>query len=77
MRGSQVLSQLPQRSQNACAIKTLPLTVFEKGHNGTTFAVDAMLARLVAPNHWTTNFVLLAILALFAIIGAQEVMNAL
>jgi len=31
----------------------------------------------VPHNHWTTNVVLLAILALFAIIGAQEVMNAL
>jgi hypothetical protein len=31
----------------------------------------------VPHNHWTTNVVLLAILILFAIVGAQEVMNAL
>jgi Mn2+/Fe2+ NRAMP family transporter len=31
----------------------------------------------VPHNHWTTNLVLVAILALFAIVGAQEVMNAL
>ena len=31
----------------------------------------------VPRNHWTTNAVLIAILALFAIIGAQEVINAL
>jgi Mn2+/Fe2+ NRAMP family transporter len=28
-------------------------------------------------NHWTTNVVLLAVLALFAVVGFQEVMNAL
>jgi hypothetical protein len=31
----------------------------------------------VPRNHWSTNIVLIAILALFAIVGAQEVMNAL
>jgi Mn2+/Fe2+ NRAMP family transporter len=31
----------------------------------------------VPKNHWTTNFVLVAILALFAIVGAQEILNAL
>lgn len=31
----------------------------------------------VPRNHWTTNLVLLAVLALFAVVGAQEVMNAL
>lgn len=31
----------------------------------------------VPHNHWTTNMVLVTILALFAIIGAQEVLNAL
>jgi Mn2+/Fe2+ NRAMP family transporter len=31
----------------------------------------------VPRNHWTTNIVLIAILALFAIVGAQEVINAL
>jgi Mn2+/Fe2+ NRAMP family transporter len=30
----------------------------------------------VPRNHWTTNVVLAAILALFAIIGAQEVVNS-
>jgi Mn2+/Fe2+ NRAMP family transporter len=34
-------------------------------------------ASAVPKNHWTTNVVLVAILALFAILGAQEVMNAL
>ena len=31
----------------------------------------------VPHNHWTTNLLLIAILALFAVVGAQEVMNAL
>ena len=31
----------------------------------------------VPHNHWTTNALLIAILALFAVVGAQEVMNAL
>ncbi len=31
----------------------------------------------VPKNHWTTNLVLVAILALFAIVGAQEILNAL
>jgi Mn2+/Fe2+ NRAMP family transporter len=31
----------------------------------------------VPHNHWTTNVVLVAVLALFAVVGAQEVMNAL
>jgi Mn2+/Fe2+ NRAMP family transporter len=31
----------------------------------------------VPKNHWTTNFVLVTILALFAIVGAQEILNAL
>jgi hypothetical protein len=31
----------------------------------------------VPRNHWTTNVVLVAILVLFAIVGAQEVINAL
>ena len=31
----------------------------------------------VPHNHWTTNVLLVAILALFAVVGAQEVMNAL
>jgi Mn2+/Fe2+ NRAMP family transporter len=31
----------------------------------------------VPKNHWTTNLVLVAILALFAIVGAQEIRNAL
>ncbi len=31
----------------------------------------------VPHNHWTTNVLLVAILALFAFVGAQEVMNAL
>ena len=31
----------------------------------------------VPHNHWTTNVVLVAVLALFAIVGAQEVINAL
>ena len=31
----------------------------------------------VPHNHWTTNVLLIAILALFAIVGSQEVMNAL
>ena len=30
----------------------------------------------VPHNHWTTNVVLVAILALFAVVGFQEVMNA-
>jgi Mn2+/Fe2+ NRAMP family transporter len=34
-------------------------------------------ASSVPRNHWTTNVVLVAILALFAVVGAQEVMNAL
>ena len=28
-------------------------------------------------NHWTTNALLVAILALFVVVGAQEVINAL
>ncbi len=31
----------------------------------------------VPRNHWTTNVILVAILTLFAILGVQEVMNAL
>ena len=31
----------------------------------------------VPHNHWTTNIILIAILILFAIVGAQEVINAL
>ena len=31
----------------------------------------------VPHNHWTTNLLLVAILALFAVVGAQEVLNAL
>jgi hypothetical protein len=31
----------------------------------------------VPRNHWTTNVVLLLILALFMMVGAQEVINAL
>ena len=31
----------------------------------------------VPHNHWTTNLLLIAILVLFAIVGTQEVMNAL
>jgi Mn2+/Fe2+ NRAMP family transporter len=34
-------------------------------------------AAAVPRNHWSTNVVLVAILALFAIVGAQEVMNAI
>jgi hypothetical protein len=34
-------------------------------------------AAAVPRNHWTTNVLLLGILALFAILGAQEVVNAL
>ena len=31
----------------------------------------------VPHNHWTTNLLLVAILVLFAIVGAQEVIGAL
>lgn len=31
----------------------------------------------VPHNHWTINVLLVAILALFAVVGAQEVINAL
>jgi Mn2+/Fe2+ NRAMP family transporter len=34
-------------------------------------------AAAVPRNHWSTNVVLIAILALFAIVGAQEVINAI
>ena len=34
-------------------------------------------AAAVPRNHWTTNVLLMAILALFAVVGAQEVMNAI
>ena len=31
----------------------------------------------VPHNHWTTNVLLIAILVLFVVVGAQEIMNAL
>ena len=34
-------------------------------------------AAAVPHNHWTTNVVLVAVLALFAVVGFQEVMNAI